>query len=136
MGLCGQYGKASVRCWKCKGCEASFTAFNCPFILQCHQNICLTFTGVYTGAIYNDSTIKKQGFKGEGRTDGSVVVIKTHKAKSKVIKYDRRILLIRSPYEAMLSEFNRQKHGHLAGGHTGFAQELYFAGTSMHFMYR
>ena len=37
-----------------------------------------TFLGIYTGSVYLDETFEKGGFKGEGRINGSVVVVKTH----------------------------------------------------------
>ena len=36
-------------------------------------------TGYFTGAIYNDNTLKKSDFPGEGKTDGTVIAIKDHR---------------------------------------------------------
>ena len=39
--------------------------------------------------------------------NGSVIVVKTHNGGNQGT-YDRAILLIRNPYDAILSEFNRR----------------------------
>ncbi|KAK2180605.1 hypothetical protein NP493_436g02001 [Ridgeia piscesae] len=45
------------------------------------------------------------GFYGENITDSRVVVIKTHRERE-LHKYDRAILVIRDPYDAIVSEYN------------------------------
>lgn len=74
-------------------------------------------TGYYTGSVYKDYGLLKNGFPAENVSNGSVLVVKTHewgfKAKS---KFSKAILLIRSPAAAIQAEFNRQ-----SGGHIGFA---------------
>ena len=47
--------------------------------------------GIYTGAVYQDESLQKGGFKGEGRIDGSVVVVTTHYSRYQ-IKRDNRHL--------------------------------------------
>ena len=37
-----------------------------------------TWAGYFTGAVYNDANLRKNGFSGEGIYDGSVIAIKTH----------------------------------------------------------
>lgn len=73
----------------------------------------LCFVGIYTGSIYVDSVLKRNGFPGEGVINGSVTFIKTHSKPSN--KYEKAVLLVRNPYECILSEFNRQR----SKSHTG-----------------
>jgi len=83
------------------------------------------FTGYMTGAIYNDANLRKNGFSGEGIYDGSVIAIKTHlkdfrggnKNPKAPKKFDRVILLIRDPFDRLVSEWNREN----SGSHTGSA---------------
>jgi hypothetical protein len=35
-------------------------------------------TGIQTGAVYNDSTLRRSGFPGEGISNGSALCIKSH----------------------------------------------------------
>ncbi|XP_048240954.1 WSC domain-containing protein 2-like [Haliotis rufescens] len=71
-------------------------------------------TGIYTGAIYKNKKLMENGFPGEGRTDGTVVAIKTHASVSTI--YKRAILIIRNPYESFLAEFTRQHSGQTGQG--------------------
>ena len=76
------------------------------------------FPGLMTGSIYRDADLLVNGFKGEGVTDGSVVVVKTHEwGPSARSNYSGAILLVRDPLDCILSEFNRER----GGGHTGHA---------------
>ncbi|XP_018574207.1 WSCD family member AAEL009094 [Anoplophora glabripennis] len=74
-------------------------------------------TGFFTGSVYKDYGLLKNGFPAESVLNGSVLVVKTHewgpKARS---KFSKAILLVRSPAPAIQAEFNRQ-----SGGHIGFA---------------
>ncbi|XP_068166164.1 sialate:O-sulfotransferase 2-like [Antennarius striatus] len=84
-------------------------------------------TGFYTGSIYLDKSLYRHEFKGEGEDwrKGTTICVKTHeKTKESIDEFDSSILLIRNPYKAIISEFNR-KHG----GHTGFASEVDWKGT-------
>lgn len=79
-------------------------------------------TGIATGSVYKDTVLQQLGFPGEGVLNKSVLVVKTHQWGEKERKnYERSILLIRDPFNALLSEFNRQY-----GGHLGHAQEMHF----------
>ena len=56
--------------------------------------------------------------------DGRVLAVKTHEPlfrKIRLSNYTRAILLMRSPYKAMLAEFNRAE-----AGHTGHATKEAF----------
>ena len=78
------------------------------------QSFCDNISGIYTGSVYNDPTLKKHGFPAEHKMDKTVVAIKTHSENSKKdhLKYERAIIIMRYPYESLLAEFNRQKgHG-------------------------
>ena len=62
--------------------------------------------------MYNDRSIKRKGFVGEGRADDHVVVIKTHRSVNYASLYDRAIVIIRDPHEAMMAEYKRRHGGH------------------------
>nr|XP_002735861.2 PREDICTED: WSC domain-containing protein 2-like [Saccoglossus kowalevskii] len=70
-------------------------------------------TGIYTGSIYNDKSLKREGFDGEGFTDNSVIVVKTHEWDNHTLsKYQKAVLIVRDPFDAIRSEFNRHYGGH------------------------
>lgn len=74
-------------------------------------------TGTYTGSVYKDYGLLKNGFPAESVTNGSVLVVKTHEWGSKArVPFLKAVLLVRSPGAAIQAEFNRQ-----SGGHVGFA---------------
>ncbi|XP_046684262.1 WSCD family member GA21586 isoform X2 [Homalodisca vitripennis] len=74
-------------------------------------------TGVYTGSVYKDYGLLKNGFPAESVVNGSVSVVKTHEwGPTSRKRFHRAVLLIRAPGPAILAEFNRQ-----SGGHVGFA---------------
>ena len=82
-------------------------------------------TGLMTGSVYCDHDLLNNGFPGEGVTNGSVIVVKTHECDRN--KFKKAVLLIRDPYEAILAEFNRRNsatNGHL--GHVGRAKPAAF----------
>ena len=75
-------------------------------------------TGVYTGSIYCDTSLKPY-FSGEYIVSGNVLVVKTHHSDSPNLpknvqkhtgrkKFDMAILLVRNPYDALVSEANRR----------------------------
>ena len=72
-----------------------------------------------TGSVYHDQTLLVNGFPGEGVSDGSVVVVKTHEYNRR--NFDKAILVVRDPYDAILAEFNRR-----SGGHVGHARPKAF----------
>lgn len=77
-------------------------------------------SGVFTGSIYKDVSIYFEGYLGEvlDWRSGETVVQKTHDLGVQHIRsFDGRVvLLLRNPYDAILSF-----HNFLYGGHTGFA---------------
>jgi hypothetical protein len=88
------------------------------------------FTGYYTGSVFHDGKLYRGGFLGEYEEyeDGRVIVTKAHTFRSERPLTDA-IMLIRNPYDAFLSEFNRVNHGDGAIGndHTGaFEIFVYF----------
>ncbi|CAB4055931.1 unnamed protein product [Lepeophtheirus salmonis] len=79
-----------------------------------------TSVGIFTGSRYKDLEIQSSGMWGEIRpwNDGSTLVQKTHDASHGHVLTDfkggRGLLLIRNPYDAILSNRN-----YLIGGHVG-----------------
>ena len=73
--------------------------------------------GLLTGSVYKDYALLKNGFPAESVVNSSVSVVKTHEFGEGTIKsFNKVILLIRNPYEALQAEFNRR-----SGGHVGHA---------------
>ena len=73
--------------------------------------------GVYTGGVYYDEGLVKKGFRAEANQNTSVIAIKTHYPRFPCcdnLKYERVILLLRDPQEAVQSEFTlmRTKYNH------------------------
>ena len=67
-------------------------------------------TGIYTGAMYCDSSYINAGMIGEGVDTNNVIAIKAHYVPSfvkKLLNNDKAIYIIRSPFGAILSEHNR-----------------------------
>ncbi|CAH1230722.1 WSCD2 [Branchiostoma lanceolatum] len=78
-------------------------------------------TGIYTGSFYNDGDLFNKGFIGEKENwlKRNTVAVKSHRFdRAHIEKFDSAILIIRNPYNAIVSEHNR-KHG----GHTGLARQ-------------
>ncbi|ELU11434.1 hypothetical protein CAPTEDRAFT_193836 [Capitella teleta] len=74
-------------------------------------------TGFYTGSIYKDKVLKVS-FPGEGEQSGSVITVKTHwpwvTKKLDRVEYERVVLIIRTPLDAMKAEFKRtSKRSHV-----------------------
>ncbi|XP_059144284.1 WSCD family member CG9164-like [Physella acuta] len=69
-------------------------------------------TGIFTGSEYNDKKLRTHGFLGEGVANSSTILVKTHKCDAATLKrYEKAVLLIRHPYEAIKAEFNRKCNG-------------------------
>lgn len=77
-------------------------------------------TGVFTGAIYCDKSLKAEGFLGEYITTRNVIAIKTHSPRVTKIQYDAAILIVRNLADALKSEINR-KSSHR--NHTGVVEQ-------------
>ena len=86
--------------------------------------------GILTGSIYTDPSLIRNGFLAGGFTDGRVIATKTHcpilpqKCKSSGY-YDKVIMLIRNPWDALLSNLNLGQ-----AGHTGVAQDKFYKGVN------
>lgn len=76
------------------------------------------FSGIFTGSVYKDFALLRNGFPGESLTNGHVLAVKTHESGPMArAQFQKAILLIRKPSEAILAEFNRRAAGHI--GHAG-----------------
>lgn len=96
-------------------------------------------TGYCTGSIYCDRVLRRKGFPGEGIQSGSVLVIKTHKAHPFATQhndpfcnctFDKVIFIIRDPFRALISEWNRKMlvtgEGHFDASHVGSIGKEHF----------
>lgn len=94
-------------------------------------------TGINTGSIYCDTTLKA-AFPGEYIVSGSVLVVKTHHADTtslpvetrgplKQQKFDKSVIIVRDPFDALVSEANRRWNSkYRAEKHLGLAKESTF----------
>lgn len=94
-------------------------------------------TGIYSGAVYCDPSLKAM-FPGEGIVSGSVIVVKTHQSDSTKLpvavqvatgkeSFDKVILLVRDPFDALVSEANRRWNERPSlNRHVGLASESDF----------
>ncbi|XP_077997841.1 sialate:O-sulfotransferase 1-like [Glandiceps talaboti] len=69
-------------------------------------------TGYYTGSVFHDSTLYESGFIGEyeDKYSGTTLTIKTHSpgTKGQFAELTAAILLLRSPFDVILTERNRR----------------------------
>lgn len=71
-------------------------------------------TGLCTGSLYCDRDLRRHGFPGEDIHSDSVLVTKTHQPNAKTkgglnfINFTSAVLIIRNPFDAIVSERNRQ----------------------------
>ena len=76
-------------------------------------------TGICTGAIYCDTSLRSQGFIGENLQSGSVLVVKTHGSAAMWLGLQLRrskrkgyfgsaIFIVRNPLNALVAEWNRK----------------------------
>lgn len=74
-------------------------------------------TGYFTGSVYKDYGLLKNGFPAENIANTSVLAVKTHEWGCNARNmFSKAVLLVRAPEKAIQAEFNRQ-----SGGHIGFA---------------
>lgn len=100
-------------------------------------------SGVCTGSTMCDMSLRAQGFTGESIHSGSVLVVKTHNSvpnwivnseslAEDVPHFHSAILIIRSPFDAMVSEWSRRVSNHFQikttklHAHTQEIAETYF----------
>ncbi|KAL4231638.1 WSC domain-containing protein 1 [Mactra antiquata] len=71
-------------------------------------------SGIATASIYCDRHLRNGGFPFECYRDFTKVsVVKTHRTKNGIDQYDRAILLLRNPYDALISAVNWKYAGHV-----------------------
>ena len=64
-------------------------------------------TGALTGSVYFDPKLVENGFPAEGVSDGRVIAVKTHFHDIHTLtRYDKVILIVRNPWDAILSFFH------------------------------
>jgi len=103
-------------------------------------------TGICTGGIYCDTTLRKNGYPGECIRSGVVLVVKTHQIdprwtgvhfdesipsthfnKLKYIPvYSSAIFLVRNPFDALVSEWNRLQTINSSDSHVNCAGKELF----------
>ena len=93
-------------------------------------------TGLCTGGIYCDVTLRQRGFPGERIVSGTVLVVKTHqtdpwwigidytnvthtyfKKRSQVPFYSSGIFIVRNPFHAIIADRNRKVNKDTAENH-------------------
>lgn len=81
-------------------------------------------TGICTGAIYCDISLRAQGFIGERIQSGSVLVVKTHSSAATWLRshlgtraayFGSAIFIVRNPLEALVAEWNRKVANNFRG---------------------
>ena len=103
-------------------------------------------TGIFTGSIYCDPGLKV-AFPGEFVASGNVIVIKTHQSDTVELpedikqftgktNFDKAILIVRNPYDALVSEANRRWNSKRSlNDHLGVADETAFISKQVNMMY-
>jgi hypothetical protein len=103
-------------------------------------------TGLCTGAIYCDRTLRRTGFPGESIRSGIVLVVKTHhydprwtgvyydksapfsyfKKVEHIPVYSSAIFLLRNPFDSLMSEYSRQLREEETDSHISVPKREYF----------
>ncbi|XP_070573647.1 sialate:O-sulfotransferase 1-like [Ptychodera flava] len=86
------------------------------------------YIGIYTGSFYTDGDLANAGFRGESRywKRRDMLVVKVHETGDDAIsEFDGAVLLLRNPFDAIVSERHRQS----GGGHIKIAGKEAFQGT-------
>ncbi|WAR00788.1 WSCD-like protein [Mya arenaria] len=88
-------------------------------------------TGIGTGSVYCDPMLHASGFPFEcARQFERTIAVKTHDLEHKV-QFERAVLVIRNPYDTLLSYFNLR-----LSGHTGIPKQMHLiAVAEMAFKY-
>ena len=95
-------------------------------------------TGVCTGAIHCDTTLRRSGFPGESVRSGKTLVIKTHQTdpnyppkhfekRADIPVYSSAIFIIRNPLNALVVEWNRLMISNNSDNHILSVEESYFS---------
>ena len=128
---------------------ASFPGSGNTWVRGLLQNI----TGVCTGGIYCDPTLRRNGYPGECIRSGVVLVVKTHQSspwwtgvhykKSDASKYfvktwhipvySSAIFLMRNPFDALVAEWNRLQTVKLSDNHVNSVGKEYFGKLRMNY---
>ena len=94
-------------------------------------------TGVCTGGIYCDTTLRRNGYPGESLRSGKTLIVKTHQTDprwtgvyyppnttdkyftkvSDIPVYGSAIFLIRNPFHALVAEWNREMTSNMSDNH-------------------
>ena len=109
-------------------------------------------TGICTGGVYCDVTLRKSGYPGECLRSGKTLVVKTHlpdpkwtgvkylpsvfdnqflKA-SKIPVFSSAIFLVRNPFDALVAEFNRLISDNRSDSHVRTIDEKFFSKTKFY----
>ena len=103
-------------------------------------------TGLCTGAIYCDRTLRKTGFPGESIRSGIVLAVKTHhddprwvgvhydrsapfsyfKKVEHIPLYSSGIFILRNPFESLVAEYSRQLREEDLDSHVNLPKRQYF----------
>lgn len=97
-------------------------------------------TGICTGSIYCDRTLREGGFCGEGLRGTNLIAVKTHdsslawrgggRAEPTRPVFDKAIFLIRNPFRAIIAEWNRQISRKYASEQTGSSHVKYVSSAA------
>lgn len=104
-------------------------------------------TGICTGGIYCDTTLRISGYPGESLRGGNTLVVKTHQVDPrwtgvyyppnttdsyfddvpKIPIYEAAIFLIRNPFHALVAEWNRYMTTNMVDNHLQTIDEQFFS---------
>ena len=104
------------------------------------RGILETATGICSGSLYCDRSLREGGFCGEGLRGSNLIVVKTHdsslswrggnrKDNTRPV-FDKAIFLIRNPFGAIIAEWNRQLSRKYASGQQGNSHTKYISNPS------
>nr|XP_006825199.1 PREDICTED: WSC domain-containing protein 1-like [Saccoglossus kowalevskii] len=67
-------------------------------------------TGLFTGSVYLDKNLKRGGFIGEKTKwdSGMTIAVKSHETWPSIRRFSGAIVLVRNPFQCIISEFNRK----------------------------